>query len=60
MQRLAAEQQLRSHCVELQIRIATEADLPAIVEIYNQSIPAGWSTADTRPGAQLKLRPGAY
>jgi phosphinothricin acetyltransferase len=31
------------------IRDATEADLPAIVEIYNQSIPAGWSTADTRP-----------
>lgn len=34
---------------ELRIREATEADLPAIVEIYNQSIPAGWSTADTRP-----------
>ncbi len=32
-----------------QIRPATEADLPAIVEIYNQSIPGGWSTADTRP-----------
>jgi phosphinothricin acetyltransferase len=31
------------------IRDATEADLPAIVEIYNQSIPAGRSTADTRP-----------
>jgi phosphinothricin acetyltransferase len=31
------------------IRLATEADLPAIVEIYNQSIPGGWSTADTRP-----------
>ncbi len=31
------------------IRDAVEADLPAIVEIYNQSIPAGWSTADTRP-----------
>ena len=31
------------------IRSATEADLPAIVDIYNQSIPAGWSTADTRP-----------
>ena len=35
--------------VELHIREATEADLPAIVDIYNQSIPAGWSTADTKP-----------
>jgi L-amino acid N-acyltransferase YncA len=35
--------------VELHIREATEADLPAIVDIYNQSIPAGWSTADTQP-----------
>lgn len=34
---------------ELQIRLATEADLPTIIEIYNQSIPAGWSTADTVP-----------
>jgi L-amino acid N-acyltransferase YncA len=34
---------------ELHIRLATEADLPAIVDIYNQSIPAGRSTADTRP-----------
>jgi phosphinothricin acetyltransferase len=33
----------------MRIRNATEADLPAIVDIYNQSIPAGWSTADTRP-----------
>ena len=33
----------------LRIRMATEADLPAIVDIYNQSIPAGWSTADTKP-----------
>jgi len=31
------------------VREATEADLPAIVEIYNQSIPGGWSTADTKP-----------
>jgi phosphinothricin acetyltransferase len=31
------------------IREATETDLPAIVDIYNQSIPAGRSTADTRP-----------
>src|SRR3954453_1103770 len=35
--------------VNLSIRNATEADLPAIVDIYNQSIPAGWSTADTEP-----------
>ena len=35
--------------VDLHIREATEADLPAIVDIYNQSIPAGWSTADTKP-----------
>src|SRR5262249_34613807 len=25
------------------------ADLPAIVDIYNQSIPGGWSMADTTP-----------
>lgn len=31
------------------VRDATEADLPAIVEIYNQSIPDGRATADTRP-----------
>jgi L-amino acid N-acyltransferase YncA len=35
--------------LNLLIRHATEADLPAIVEIYNQSIPGGWSTADTKP-----------
>ena len=34
---------------DLRIREATIADLPAIVDIYNQSIPAGWSTADTQP-----------
>ncbi len=33
----------------MHIRDATEADLPAIVDIYNQSIPAGLSTADTSP-----------
>lgn len=33
----------------LRIRDAVEADLPRIVEIYNESIPGGWSTADTRP-----------
>ena len=31
------------------IRNATLTDLPAIVDIYNQSIPAGKATADTRP-----------
>jgi L-amino acid N-acyltransferase YncA len=35
--------------LDLRIRNATESDLPAIVDIYNQSIPAGWSTADTKP-----------
>ncbi len=34
---------------DLLIRYATEADLPTIIDIYNQSIPAGWSTADTEP-----------
>ncbi len=33
---------------DIAVRNATEADLPAIVEIYNQSIPGGWSTADTK------------
>jgi len=35
--------------MELHVRDATEADLPAIVDIYNQSIAGGWSTADTKP-----------
>ncbi len=35
--------------MDMLVRDATEADLPAIVDIYNQSIPAGRSTADTRP-----------
>jgi phosphinothricin acetyltransferase len=35
--------------MEIQVRDATEGDLPAIVDIYNQSIPGGWSTADTAP-----------
>lgn len=35
--------------LDLRIREAREADLPAIVAIYNASIPGGWSTADTRP-----------
>ena len=36
---------------DLTVRDATDADLPAVVEIYNQSIPGGWSTADTAPVA---------
>ena len=31
------------------IRIATEIDLPAIIEIYNQSVAAGFETADLTP-----------
>ena len=31
------------------VRDATEDDLSAIIEIYNESIPAGRSTADTEP-----------
>lgn len=33
----------------IHLRDAVDADLPRIVEIYNESIPEGWSTADTRP-----------
>jgi L-amino acid N-acyltransferase YncA len=35
--------------MDIPVRDAIEADLPAIVDIYNQSIPGGWSTADTSP-----------
>jgi phosphinothricin acetyltransferase len=35
--------------MDMRIREAVEADLPAIVDLYNQSIPGGWSTADTQP-----------
>src|ERR1700722_3128982 len=35
--------------MNIQVRDAVEADLPAIVAIYNQSITGGWSTADTNP-----------
>ena len=35
--------------ISFTIRDASETDLPAIIEIYNQSIPAGRSTADTVP-----------
>lgn len=31
------------------IRLATKADLPAIVEIYNEAIPGRTATADTTP-----------
>lgn len=34
---------------ELHIRIATLADLPGIVEIYNQAVPTHRSTANTTP-----------
>ncbi len=33
----------------MNIRDAIEEDLPAIIAIYNESIPAGFSTADTKP-----------
>lgn len=35
--------------MDIHVRDATEGDLPAIVDVYNQSIPGGWSTADTNP-----------
>jgi len=35
--------------VSPQLRFATEADLPTIVEIYNQTIPGRMVTADTSP-----------
>ena len=34
---------------EFTVRDATEADLPAIVDIYNQTIPGRMVTADTEP-----------
>lgn len=33
----------------IHLRPAIEADLPAIVAIYNESVPGGRATADTRP-----------
>ena len=33
----------------MRTRDASEADLPVIVGLGNQSIPAGWFTADTQP-----------
>ena len=41
----------------LRVRDAVDADLPRIVEIYNESIPGGWSTADTRPVTVEARRP---
>lgn len=35
--------------MDILIRLAIETDLPSIVGIYNESIPGGWSTADTKP-----------
>ena len=35
--------------MDILVRDSTEADLPAIVDIYNQSIAGAWSTADTKP-----------
>jgi phosphinothricin acetyltransferase len=35
--------------VTMMIRDATEDDLPAIVAIYNASIPSRTATADTEP-----------
>jgi L-amino acid N-acyltransferase YncA len=35
--------------VTLEIRDAVEADLPAIVEIYNSTVPSRMVTADTEP-----------
>ena len=37
------------HDLVMEIRNATEADLPEIVAIYNESIPGGTSTADLEP-----------
>ena len=39
------------------IRDATEADLPAIVAIYNESIPGGKATADLTPVTVESRRP---
>ena len=35
--------------LNVKMRHAIDSDLPVIVDIYNQSIPGGWSTADTKP-----------
>ncbi len=39
------------------VRDAVEADLPAIIDIYNQSIPSGLSTADIHPISVEERRP---
>ncbi|MDO4540639.1 MAG: GNAT family N-acetyltransferase [Syntrophomonadaceae bacterium] len=41
----------------MEIRQATESDLPAIVEIYNQAIAGGVSTADLEPYTVETRRP---
>ncbi len=41
------------------IRDATEADLPAIVEIYNAAIPSRRATADTEP-VSIESRSGWF
>ena len=41
----------------IRIRDAAEADLPAIVEIYNASIPGRTATADTEPVSVESRRP---
>jgi L-amino acid N-acyltransferase YncA len=46
---LTADGRVRRISAMISVRDATLADLPAIIEIYNQSIPSGRSTADTRP-----------
>ena len=42
---------------DLDIRVATEADLPSIVEIYNQSIPERIATCDLEPVSVEERRP---
>lgn len=44
-------------CTMTTVRDAVEADLPAIIDIYNQSIPSGLSTADTHPISAEERRP---
>jgi len=39
------------------IRLATTADLPAIVAIYNATIPTRQSTADLEPVSVVSRRP---
>ena len=41
----------------MNVRDAVEADLPAIVEIYNATIPGRGVTADLEPVSELRARP---